>query len=193
MRLAFQNPFLIIVVFLLFSSCNMQEQPTNDIFKTTEGEYASRMGKFVAKYPSKPFHYIYRKKIDKEKDLVADYHSVITTIGDTRIFNVEYFVMDEEFLANKDMREIKDLMMFDVNNFFQKKGFTVDFFNDKKLQSFDGVYFSYKPTPALKRALPKAKGKGKAILRNNILYYVYFLGVFDREAQDFIDSFRFTS
>ena len=192
MKHSYHYTYFIFVVFLLLSSCIEQEQPTNDLFKTTEGEYASRMGRFVAAYPSKPFHHIYRKTHEENKDLVTDYHSIFLKLDNKRIFNVEYFVLNEAFLAEKDLREIKDLMMFDVNNFFQKKGLTVDFFDDKKLQSFEGVFFSYKPTPELKRTLPKVKGEGKAILRNNTIYYVYFLGVFDQEAQNFIESFRFT-
>lgn len=87
--------FFLSLVLLMFIGCD--EQPKNDIFKTTDGEYASRMGKFVAQYPSKPFHHIYRKKLPENEDQYYEIHSIRSTFGDKRIFNVEYIDLKDEF------------------------------------------------------------------------------------------------
>lgn len=95
------------------------------------------------------------------------------------------------FFEDNSQREIKDIMMMDVNKFLQKLDFTIDFFNDDKLQGFDGVFFSFKPGEMLKLRMPKAKAEGRAVMRENRIYYVYFTGVFDRQAEKFLSSFRF--
>lgn len=181
-------PLYIFVLLLL--GCN--NQPSNDLFKTTDGEYASRMGKFVAAYPSKPFHHISRRKIDEESDFIQEFHLIRSTFGDYKVFSVEYFELDEKIVSEYTTEELLEIVKSDIDNFLYEADFVPGFINQTKLQGSKALFFSYQPNPKLAKQIPTAKAEGKAVIRNNRVYYMYYFGKIDRQAERFLESFRFT-
>ena len=180
-----------LIVFLVFLGC--EKAPNNDLFKTTDGEYASRMGNFVAKFPEKPFHYIARKRNPEHIDTYLEFHSIETNFEDKGIYIVEYLDLNEESLKKNTSREHKDSMLMQINLTLQELDFVIDYFEDDKLQGHDAVFFQFKPVGNRKRFNLKDRVEGKAILRKNRLYYVYYIGEINRRAKQFIKSFRFTN
>jgi hypothetical protein len=174
----------------LLSGC--QEKPIDDIFKTTDGEFASRMGKFVAAYPEEPFHFIYQKSIPDEPNLKRETHTIELITRDESIYRVEYFDANPDSIHGKTKRELNDHLMMFTNNFFQAKKYEIDYFDDIKLQNFDGVTFTFKPSQQLRFIKPKHRIKGKVILRDYRIYFVYYVGKLNRASKLFLKSFRFT-
>lgn len=181
---------LFFILIILLSGC--QEKPIDDIFKTTDGEFASRMGKFVAAYPEEPFHFIYQKSIPDQPNLKLETHAIEFTSAKGNLFQVEYFDVNPDSIHAKSKRELKDIMMMDMNNFLQEKNYRIDYFNDIKLQSYDGVSFIFKPNQQLSFTDPKSRVKGKIVLRDYRIYFVYYVGKLNRASKLFLKSFRFT-
>ena len=183
------NVYLIFLVFLFMGCSN---HPPNDLFKTTDGEYASKMGRFVAAYPSKPFHYIAQRKLDDQSDLHHEFHLIRSTFGDRKVFSVEYFEMDEDFQDHTSTKEIFDLLKKDIQDFLEDVDFVLDYTSGTNIQGFKGFFFSFQPNAKLKRQMPKARAEGKVVIRENRVYYMYYFGIIDRQADKFLESFRFT-
>ncbi|WP_460219020.1 hypothetical protein [Psychroserpens sp. MEBiC05023] len=172
----------LICLIICISSCKND----NDIYLTTSGAYASKQGKFVAKFPTEPVLSIQDNKIGVDKFQVFAYRS---TLGPNKIFSVEYFDAPGE--AIKAMPD-KEFLEQSVSNYVygMSSNFELDYKEPIVNGDLNGIYFVLQPKEvALSKGI-KGMILGQIFKRDNRVYTNTYLGVPDERVSVFMDSFK---
>nr|WP_321235466.1 hypothetical protein [uncultured Psychroserpens sp.] len=176
---------LFLLLFLVaLSSCKND----SDIYKTTSGAYASKKGKFVAKFPTEPQLSIQDNKIGFDKFQVFAYRS---TLGPNRIFAVEYFDYPGDMI--KSMPN-EDFLEQTISNYVygMSSNFELDYKEAVDNGDLKGVYFVLQPKE--NAAIQGIKGMilGEVFKKGNRVYTITYFGIPDDKVDPFIDSFTIT-
>ncbi|MEM8940474.1 MAG: hypothetical protein AAGC64_14140 [Bacteroidota bacterium] len=98
-----KNLFRILIIINLFS-CEVDDRPS--IVKFKSGEYDSREGKFIAKFPGEPS--VLRQHFDMGMLGEFDQYSFQYNIANEHIYSVSYIDFSPEFLKSWDNEQLFD-------------------------------------------------------------------------------------
>ncbi len=173
---------LILFTSILFISCASD----SDIYKTKSGEYGSREGKFIVKFPSEPKSSTIDNQIGLDKFQINLYRS---TFGVQEVYSVEYTDYPEYAFASKPDAEVLEEMVQSMSN---KLGSEFELAAIRETEGHD---------PVGRRFLYETRGEvdpdkpyiiGKVFKKGNRIYTVTFSGKDNNRVAGFIDSFRIT-
>ncbi|MFT4803038.1 MAG: hypothetical protein ACJAZK_002106 [Psychroserpens sp.] len=174
---------LFIVTFLLVMlSCKND----SDVYKTTSGAYASKMGKFYAKFPTKPNLSIQDNKIGIDEFEVFAYKS---TLGPNKIFSIEYFDHPGEMIKAMPNEQFLDQAVTNYS-YAMASNFELDFKASVNNGDLKGIYFVFQPkeNPAIKGI--EGMILGEIFKIDNRVYTITYLGIPDKRIDTFIESFK---
>jgi len=170
---------LLLIGLIIFSSC----KEDSDIYKTTSGAYASKTGKFVAKFPTKPKSSVIDNKIGFDEFKIFLY---ISTLGPNKIFSVEHYDYPEGTM--NDISNEKFLEQSVANYVLRMSGnFELDFKEQIVKDNLKGISFVLHPKDTKKN---KGMILGEIFKKGNRVYVITFLGVSNNKVGEFMDSFR---
>ncbi|HAT66638.1 MAG TPA: hypothetical protein DCS66_18935 [Flavobacteriaceae bacterium] len=171
--------YLYFFLFVVLVSCN---EGSEDIYRTTSGEYASKKAGFVAKFPGEPSLSVIENKLGYEKFDILLYS---LTLGNYKIYRVEYLDYPESLIKNKTSEELLNEGFENLKNSISDD-FDLDFKEPVEIGEDKGIYFVFTP----KEEVP-ALFLGKIFVKNKKHYTVSYLGKTDGNVDAFMKSFRF--
>jgi hypothetical protein len=158
----------------------------SDIYETTSGAYASKKGKFVAKFPTEPLLSVVENKIGVNEFEVFSYRS---TLGVNKIFSVDYYDYPGDMMS-----AIPDDEFFEqtVSNYVytMSSNFELDFKEPVEKGNLKGMYFvlQSKEDAAIKGI--NGMILGEVFKKDNRVYTIIYMGIPDEKVDVFVDSFR---
>ena len=179
-----KNKLVCIITLLVLVSCN--DTVNNDVYKTKDGEYASRSGNFVADFPTQPKYTTIDNQIGLDKFKIHLYRSAL---GAQKIFSIEYVDYPEHFIASMDNEQ---LYAQSVNNFANKmRGSFMLVLNENIEQhSLKGKAFQLEASKEIKNQGLNAFIMGRLFRKDNRVYTITYTGVDDKHVDSFLNSFR---
>jgi len=175
---------LIFTVFAIFSCGN--DSDSNNIYKTKGGEYASKKGSFIIKFPTEPNYSAINNQIGLDKFQI---HLFRSTIGPNKIFNLEYVDYPEYTIKSMSNEQ---LFNQSVNNYVNKmvESFSLEYQKPIELNGLKGYSFQLKLNNNAKAKGLKGFIIGRLFRHKNRVYTITYVGVDDRRVSDFVNSFR---
>lgn len=170
-----------LVLLVSLSSC----KDNSDIYKTTSGAYASRVGKFYAKFPTQPNLSIQENNIGTDEFEVFSYRS---TLGLNKIFSVEYVDYPGELIKAMPNEEFLEQVVTNYS-YSMSSNFDLDYKEPVENGDLKGIYFVLQPKE--NRAIQGIKGMilGEVFKKENRVYTITYLGIPDKRVDTFIESF----
>ncbi|TXE17264.1 hypothetical protein ES692_09775 [Psychroserpens burtonensis] len=172
----------IVTLFLVMLSC----KDDSVVYKTTSGAYASKTGKFYAKFPTKPNLSIQDNKIGADEFEVFAYRS---TLGPNKIFSIEYFDYPGEMVKAMPNEQFLDQAVTNYS-YAMASNFELDFKEPVNNGDLKGVYFvlQLKENPAIKGI--EGMILGEIFKIGNRVYTITYHGIPDKRVDTFIESFK---
>ena len=173
----------LLLIIITFLSCSNE---ANDIYKTKSGEFASKMGNFIADFPTKPKYSSIDNQIGLEK---FQLHLFRSTLGANKIFSIEYTDYPEHMI--KSMSD-EQLYAQGVANFSNKmaEAFNLDFQKSIEQHGLKGHFFVlYLKQSEIDKGI-NGFIQGKLFRKGNRVYTITYLGEDDKNIDAFMDSFR---
>lgn len=177
--------FLFVFTVIICFSCG-NESNSEVIYKTKSGEYASKTGKFIAKFPTEPVYSIVEREFGHE---TLEVHAFRTVLGLNKIFAVDYIDYPEAYIKQMSDEEILKQAM--INYIYQASdSFELDFEKPIEQHGLNGQYFVLR----LNENMSKKGAKGHVLVqvfkKENRVYSISYLGHNDKQTGEFLDSFR---
>ncbi|WP_204345257.1 hypothetical protein [Psychroserpens algicola] len=172
---------LALLCFTALLSCKND----SDIYKTTSGAYASKQGKFVAKFPTEPLLSVHENKIGFKEFQVYAYRS---TLGTNKIFSVEYFDYPGDMIEAMPNQEFLEQAVSNYT-YQMSANFELDFKEPVSNGDLEGIYFVLQPKENATIHGLKGMILGEVFKTSNRVYTITYLGIPDAKVDAFIDSF----
>ena len=176
----------LFFLFISLQCIGCGSEGSNDIYKTSNGDYGSKKGNFIADFPTKPKLTTIDNQIGMDKFQIHLYRS---TLGGQKIFNVEYYDYPENLI--NDISD-EEFLVQGVNNFSRKvaESFDLEYQNPITQHGLKGQAFQLELNKTA-----KAKGldgfiMGRLFRKGNRVYTITYIGVDDKNIDSFIDSFK---
>lgn len=175
------SSLLITFMTIILFSCNNNKP---DLYLTTNGAYASKMGGFIAAFPSKPNLTVQENVLGNVK---FNNYLFRKAIAPNSLFTVAYLDYPLNILENWDdknalFEQMVLSMAKSVDSFFIIKKEPIQ---GKNIQ---GLYFE------IGSITQNGFGKEKVLLRGNRLYIAMFVGAGslppDEQIDSFVDGFK---
>ena len=175
---------LLILTIFTFVSCGKNE--SDDIYKTKGGEYASKTGNFVADFPTEPNHTAIDNQIGLDKFQIHLYRS---TLGPQKIFNIEYNDYPEHMIKSMSNEQLYNQ---GVTNYANKmaESFNLQFTEPVEQHGLSGQKFQLELNDNAKTKGLDGFILGRLFRKGNRVYTITYIGVNDKRASSFVDSFR---
>ena len=174
--------FSFLAVIILATSCQGNRP---DVYETKSGRFASKEGRFSAAFPDRP-------KVLKQKNELSgkkfNVYNFIADEGQSKRYLVSYIDYPDSVLRYWDNKyKMFDQMLKGKSNlsnqFFVQQKERIDTGNVKGLRFILGSSV-YK----------NGYGEGKLLLKDNRVYFIFFIGTDDipakKQIEAFIKSFR---
>ncbi|WP_424494949.1 hypothetical protein [Salinimicrobium sp. GXAS 041] len=175
---------LLILIFLAFISCGKKD--SHDIYQTKGGEYVSKKGNFIADFPTLPTHTAIDNQIGLDKFKIHLYRS---TIGKQKIFNIKYIDYPEHMVKSLSDEQ---LYIQGVTNYSNKMSESFNLLYQKPIEQhgLNGRAFQLELNEIAKNKGHEGFIMGRLFRINNRVYTITYIGIDDKNAGPFIDSFR---
>ncbi|TKS57208.1 hypothetical protein [Mesohalobacter halotolerans] len=175
---------LLILITFAFISCGKNK--SDDIYKTKGGEYASKVGNFVAAFPTEPSHTAIDNQIGLDKFQIHMYRS---TLGSQKIFNVEYIDYPEHMIKSMSNGQLYNQ---GVANYANKmaESFNLQYQKPVEQHELDGQKFQLELNENAKSKGLDGFILGRLFRQGNRVYTITYIGIDDERAGSFVNSFR---
>jgi hypothetical protein len=180
-----RNTIITILIFQFFIfSC--QSEP-EDIYKTKSGEYASRKGNFVVKFPTEPTLQIIDNQIGLEKFQINLFRA---SFGKQQVYSIEFTDFPEHLLKSWDTKQYYDQTIKTIEAQYDGV-FIISQQKEITQNNLKGREFVL----SLNDNSPKAKNKkgyveGRIYKINNRVYSIMYYGEDNSKVESFMNSFR---
>ncbi len=174
---------LLILTILILTSCG---NSTNDIYKTKSGEYASKSGNFIVRFPTKPDISVIDNKIGLDEFQI---HLFRTALGPNKKFSVEYVDYPEYLLKSSSDEQIFTQGITNLAN-KMSESFELEFQESIEQHTLNGKYFVFRLKQALIDKGVKGYVEGKIFRDKNRVYTITYFGRSDKNVDPFMESFR---
>ncbi len=174
---------LLILTILILISCG---NSSNDIYKTKSGEYASKSGNFIVKFPTKPDLTIIDNKIGLDEFQI---HLFRTALGPNKIFTVEYVDYPEYLLKSSSDEQIFTQGITNLAN-KMSESFELEFQESVEQHGLNGKYFVFRLNQIVIKKGTKGYLEGKIFRDKNRVYTITYFGHSDKNVDSFMESFR---
>ncbi|WP_431135017.1 hypothetical protein [Psychroserpens mesophilus] len=176
-----------LFIFIVGICCMSCENNNSEyIYKTKTGEYASKTGRFIAKFPAKPSYSKVEREFGKE---LLELHSFRTVLGPNKIFAIEYIDYPEAYINQMTDEEVFKLSK--TNYIYQTSNtFELDYEDDIEQHGLKGKYIVLKPTQNLTEKNSNGHFLIQVFKKENRVYSISYLGRNDKQTGAFMDSFR---
>ena len=176
--------FCLFILGICCISCGTST--SEHIYKTNTGEYASKTGRFIAKFPSEPGYSTVEREFGND---LLDLHSFRTVLGPNKIFAVEYLDYPEAYINQMTDEEVFKLSK--TNYIYQTSGsFELDYEDSIEQHGLKGKYIVLKPTKNLEDQGLNGHFLIQIFKKENRVYTISYLGRNDKQTGEFMDSFR---
>lgn len=176
---------LLILTTFIFISCGNEKN--ENLYKTTSGEYASKTGNFVVKFPSEPSYSVSENQIGSDQFQI---HTFRSALGPNKIFTVEYIDYPSSFIKSMTDEEIYTQGIANFSNNIAET-FTLEFQEPIEQHGIKGQYFVFNLKQTAKDKGIKGHIVGMLFRNENLVYTVTYMGRNDNKTGEFMDSFRF--
>lgn len=182
-KLEFHKTRLTIILILL-ALCIVSCSSETDIYKTKSGEFASKSGNFIAKFPTQPKFSTIENQLGLDKFNIDIYRS---GLGSQKIFIVEVTNYPEHLLTSKTDKEILTESLTNLTNRLGKKA-SLEFEKSIEQHGLTGTYFEYRINGTSNKKA--AHFLGSFFIENNRFYTVSYTGQPNKHVEVFLSSFR---
>lgn len=159
---------------------------SENLYKTKSGEFASKTGHFIAKFPVEPAYSTIERAFGNDK---LEIHSFRTVLGPNKIFAVEYIDYPETYINQMSDEEVFKLTK--TNYIYQTSGsFELDYEDDIEQHDLKGKYIVLRLTKDLTEKGVNGHFLIQIFKKENRVYTISYLGRNDKQTGEFMDSFR---
>ena len=174
--------FLIFTI-LTFVSCSNTDE---NIHKTKSGEFASKTGNFIAKFPTKPSYSTIDNQVGLDKFQI---HLFRSTLGANKIFSIEYVDYPDYMIKSMTDDQIYSQGVINFSNKMSET-FELEFQKPIEQHGLKGLYFVLNIKQVLLDKGVKGHIQGKIFRKENRVYTIAYLGEDDKNIDPFMTSFR---
>ena len=170
----------LIFTILILISCSSD----NDIYKTKSGEFATKTGSFIAKFPTEPKLSVIENKIGLDEFEIYLYRS---TLGIDKVFTVEYVDYPEYILKSTTDEQLYSQSITNLTN-KMSSDFKLESQKPLDQHGLIGRYFFLEFINDVDRNKPYIEGM--IFRKSNRIYTIIYSGIYDKHTIVFLNSFR---
>jgi len=175
---------LIFLLVITLISCDKKD---NDIiYKTKGGDYASKVGNFIANFPTEPDYTKFDRRVMIDTFEINLYRSALSA---KRVFNIEYTDYPENTFEKTSNEDVYDEAL---SNYVRtmSESFTLQHQEVIEQHGLDGIAFQLNTKGKLKKQVTSDYVLGRIFRVGNRVYTITYVGENYKNAATFVNSFR---